>query len=280
MVYGNITEIRGLAGKLPEFKHSVSLGTGDGSTIEFELPAVGRNLGYIIDLSSDKTSSIDVDDIIVYVDSTPVTVASIDEDKGTVTLDSAPADGDKVTADYKWSEISDIQIISSMNIAQPQVERIIRGVNIKDTIKTESIDGNGIERSFEFEPSDVTSITTVTVDGSVLTEDTHYTLYKYENSIYYWKIVFYTAPLNGYKNIVILYKHGRDAEYIVDELSNLLSARSVVLKYVRSHKSVGQFVKGKQVKSVGNTSRLAELNKAIKDLLPYADNRKRYRLSH
>lgn len=277
--YGDLSSVRGLAGILPVYEHGIRLGTGDASETEFELPSVGRHRGYIIDLAGVNSSTITIADIIVYVDGTPVTVSSIDEDKGTVTLASAPANASIVTADYMWSTVSDAQVISAMNIATEQAEQLIRGLNSNGNAFTQYNDGDGVTQDFEFEVYDVNSITSVTVDGSTLTETTHYHLYKYENRPYYRSIIFETPPRKDYKNIVIIVSHGQNADVMVDEMSNLLAARIVILKYVRSSRNAGQFVKGKQSTNIGNVTRLSEINEQIMYMKKFVDKRKRFRLS-
>ncbi len=178
-----------------------------------------------------------------------------------------------------WSEVSDAQILEAMNIAQAQVDKIIRGNNTGSVSKTDTIDGDGETREYEFEASDVTSITSVTVDGASLTETTHYHLYKYPNSDYYWKIVFETPPINDFRNIVIVYDHGQSSDYLVNHLSNLLASRIVVLQYVRSSKQSGQYVRGKNQTAVGNTTRLVDINKQIMDIVKDVDRRLKYRLA-
>lgn len=277
MVYGDITDVRGLAGIIPEYKHSTKLGTGDGSNVEFELPAVGRNMGYIIDLNGSTTSTIDVNDIVVYVSGTPVTVSSIDEDKGSVILASPPASNAVVTADYKWSEVSDSQILNAMNIATEQVNTIIQGSNVTGNTLTDTFDGDGYTKTFELLKKDIASIDTVTVDGVTQTENTHYYTYKYDNG-FYWYVHFETAPRKANKNVKITYTYGSNT-FMNDHLSNLLASRIVILKYIKSHRSAGEFVKGKQSRVSARTTRLTEINNQIMEMMKYLDKRKRYELS-
>lgn len=67
----------------------VSIGTGDNSEVTFSLPASGENRRwYPVD---------DTDEVVVKVSGSPVTIASIDSDARTVTLDTPPAMSAPVT---------------------------------------------------------------------------------------------------------------------------------------------------------------------------------------
>jgi len=279
MVYGSIPTVRALAGATLVFEHGVKLnGVPDGVLTEFKIPAVGDRKSYIVDQTADKTSTITVADITVYVNGTPVTVSSIDEDEGSLILASAPLTGDVVTADYMWSEVSDNEIIEGMNIATEIVQQIIRGANDVSNTYTQLIDGNGVDREFEFEHADVTSVDTVTVNGTVLTENTDYYLYKHERTNLYWYIKFKTPPIAKEHVISIDYTYG-ELKYMYTRLANLHAARHVILAFLKPERTGGTFKKGQNPKKRGDTTKLAEINEEIIYLREFVEKRERFVLA-
>lgn len=275
MVYGSINKIRGICGITPVYETKKQIGVGDNTETEFKLPAVGKRTGYLIDLDSSTTSTITEADVIVYVNDTPVTVSGIDEDAGTVTLAVAPSVSDVIKADYMWSEVSDEQIIDEMNIAKEIVDIVINGQNVVDQSYTQEIDGNGSETEFEFDHSDVSSITSITVDGVTQTIDTNYKLYKFAKSAFYWYIKFLIAPISENQNIVIVYNYGQNS-YLIHRLSNLYASRQLILGPIKSSRSAGTFRKGDTGKSDGEVSRLSKVNSEIMKIVPMVDNRNKY----
>ena len=277
MVYGLIPDVRSLAGIKTEYVHSIKVSTGDGSTTEFDLPFIGRQRGYIVDLAASKTSTITVADIIVYVDGTPVTVSSIDEDKGSVTLAAAPNNSTAITADFKWSLVSDVEVIKSMDYAEEMVDFVIRGNNVGTITYTQEIHGDGVETEYEFEHADVLSLTTVTIDSSVYVENTNYKLIKFPRTDRYWYIKFVVPPRKDDTQAVgsIVYVHGENTE-LGDRLSNLYAARYLILGALRSAQSQGQFKKNSTNTRVGEFSRLKDINEEIMSIQKFLDRDTKY----
>lgn len=97
---------------------SESLGTGDGSTETFTTTHKP-----IIDSNYD--DSLDATDVTVYVNGTPVSVATVSGMTGAITLKSAPGNGTAVTADYVWSPIKDGYTTKARNEAQDHINEIM-----------------------------------------------------------------------------------------------------------------------------------------------------------
>ena len=276
MVYGSIENVRTLASIKPVYQHGQRLKDGDGSSTEFKIPSVGLNQGFFVDLAGVTSSEITVDDIVVYDDGTPVTVSSIDEDAGTVTLSVAPADDSVMTADYKRSQVSDGKVIEAMEIAEELVDDIIRGSNVAGNSYVQYESGDGEEFEWEFDHSDVISFTSVVVDGSTLTEDTDYWVRKFPRTDRYWYIEFDTRPNKGHKNIVITYIHGNNQKNI-DKLSNLYAARHLIHGDVRLQDSSGMWIEGAgNYDSEGDRSKLGMINREIIDLQSILDRRSKF----
>jgi len=277
LVYGLIPDVRSAAGIKTEYVHGVKLSNGDGSATEFDVPFIGRHRGYIVDLAASTTSTITVADIIVYDDGTPVTVSAIDADKGSVTLDSAPVDGSIMTADYKWSLVSDDEVIKAMDQAEEMVDFILRGKNVASQSYSQSIYGDGVEHEFEFDHADVTAIVSVTVDGSALTEGTHYKLIKFPRTDRYWYIDFVTPPRTKAEAAVgtIAYTHGENSD-LGDRLSNLYAARFLILGAIRSAQSQAQFKKNNTTIRAGEFSRIKDINEELMDLQVWLNRDKKY----
>lgn len=279
MVYGTIPEIRRLTGKIAIREHDVSLSPnkGDGSTTEFIIPNVGNNKSFICDKDASTTSTITTADITVYVNGVSVTVSSIDEEKGSVTLDSAPANGAFVTADYTWSEVSDQMVIDKMNIVKLMLDKTLRGSNIGSQSYTQVEWGDGETKTFLLHHFDVTSVDTVTVNGVSKTEDTHYYLIKHDRTNLIKEIVFDTAPIKDEKNISIAYTYG-DNNYINDRVANLLAARLLLLDMPLDQKT-GRYRKGFTNQNATNMdieidlSRLELITRELGELRPYVDKR-------
>jgi hypothetical protein len=280
MVYGLIDDVRTLAGIKPVHQHDVQLKDGDGTTTEFKVPAVGSEQGYFLDLDSGTTSSITIADVVVYDDGVPVTVSAIDNVAGTVTLSVAPAADSVMTIDYKFSEVSDAQVIVAMNIAQEIVDRIIRGKNTASNSYVQTESGDGETNEWEFHHADVTSITSIVVDGTTLTANSHYYLWKYPRTDDYWYVEFVTAPSKNYQNVVITYDHG-NVKAEATKLSNHYAARHLINSgQVRGQDSSGLWVEGQgDYDSEADTSRLGMINREIIDIQSRLDERDRYEIS-
>ncbi len=271
MVYGSMSVVRSKSGAKLIFEHNVKLGVGDDSTLVFRIPAIGNNLAFLIDQDGVTTSTITTDDITVYVNKVPVTVDSIDNFAGTVTLSTPPSNGAVVTADYMWSEVSDEEILKAMESAEEIVNEIIRGSNDVDQTHVQYIDGDGFMTDFNFDHSDVTSVTSVYYYDSLQTLDVNYYLYQNINGVYD-HISFSFVPKKGHKNIKIEYVYGK-RKVLHDDLSNAYASRFVILNYLRPERRGGSFIKGKDPLQRGDTSRLLEINQEIIELMKFLDNR-------
>ena len=215
----------------------------------------------------------------MYVNGTPVTVSSLDQDAGTVTLAVAPALNDKVTIDYMHSEVSDEQVILAMNIAEELVDDLIRGKNSASNAYTQIIDGDGESNIFYFDHFDVTAVSSVTIDGSAKTLNTDYWVYKHRgNATLMRYIKLLSAPINDNQNISIVYTHGQQTD-LGDELSNLFAARSILLGDVKSGRTSGKWVQGDgkdKTKSPASPSRLRILNSEISQIMSVLDRKFRH----
>lgn len=277
MVYGDIQKVRRLAGQRPQKAYDVSIGEGDGSNTEFELLYVGRNAGFVLD--QDASQSVDLDklvDITVYVDDVAVTVSSIDNEKGTVVLASAPDELKDVTADYWHSEVSDEMVLESMEDAELGLNEIIDG-KIGSTAGIEfKYDGNGVDSEFTMKKSDVTAITGITVNGSSKTLNSDYFAYYYDDGIRIEYIKFNSPPSSStLQNIVMTVTRGISATTNKNlvRLADLMSARSLLLDLPDSA-IIGEFKKGSE--GTGKTptsSRLRMINSEIANILDKFDRR-------
>lgn len=276
MVYGTIPKIRELAGIRAVFDHKVSIGIGDGTEKVFKLPAVGNRQGYLVDKDATGTSTITTDDVIVYVNGSSVTVSSIDQDAGEVTLTVAPLTDDVVTADYVFSEVSDDNIILAMNIADQMVDYLIVGNNSAPVTWTQTEDGDGKTLEYEVDFTDVTTITSVTVDGSILVEDTSYWIYNRPKTSFVWYIKLNSYPLNDKKNVVIVYNHGYNSDVMITRLAELYAARYILLE-VKPSRTSGQWVKGEGKRTTkGAESRITGILENILNLQTVLDKRIKY----
>lgn len=277
MTYGTIKAVRISSGNRPQKAHGVSIGTGDGSETEFMLPYVGFNEGFVLDQDQQESAtpviSIGASDITVYSNDVPVTVTSIDNEKGSVVLASAPVDTELITADYWHSIISDESVITSMTDAKDIVDEIIDGDMESDHSQNFKYDGDGHQTEFWLKKKDVTAITSVTVNGSSKTLDTDYFIYYYDDAVRMSYIKFKSPPsASSLQNVVVGVTRGKSKSILV-RLSNLYAGKLVLLDLPDSA-IVGEFKKGNQ--STGKTpttSRLRMLNFQIKEILETEDRR-------
>ena len=280
MVYGDLKEVRSLAGIKQVFVHKQKIGKGDATIVTFRLPNVGHDIGYLLDQSGAQTSTITTDDITVYVTGVSVTITSIDQEGGTVLLAAAPANNAQVTAEYQYSRISDAEVIAAMTIAKPQVDDIIRGSGVAVASYVESLDGNGEDYRFYLEKYDVTSVATVVVNGSTKTADTDYKLYKHRGQTTYIEYVrFLSPPSTDWQNVVITYAHGAQDD-LVDHLSDLIASRVLLIGNIPNHKD-GKWVDGGNDKSFNRQGsvQLKKVNNMILPLLTVLDRRFRHERS-
>lgn len=274
MVYGTIEQVRELAGIKPEFAHKVPLKKADGVTAVFEVPAVGRNKGFFVDLTDGQSSTITIADVVVYDDGVSVTVASIDQDAGTVTLSLVPALDSIMTIDYKYSKISDANVIEAMDIAEEITDIEIGGKGSAGNAFTQTEDGDGYETDFTLEHSDVTSITSVTVEGTVQTADTDYFTYTYRGSAHISEIKLLSPAPNIHKTLVIVYEHGSTSD-LIDRLSNLFAARHILLQIARINPSVRNVKgSGKEPSRSSNFALLQAVNNEINNIRTYVSHRR------
>jgi hypothetical protein len=277
MVYGTIETVRNLSGNRPQKAYGVSIGTGDNSETEFLLPYVGLNEGYILDQSEQTSATPTIlvapADVTVYVDEVPVTVSSVDPEKGSVTLASAPADAGDVTADYWHSVISDESVIVSMNDAKNIVDEIIDGDLESNHADEFKYDGDGYQSEFWLQKKDVTAITSVTVNSSTKTLGTDYYIYYFDDGVRMAYIKFKSPPsASSLQNVVIGVTRGR-SKSILTRLSNLHAGKLILLELPDSA-IVGEFKKGSpSTGKIPTTSRLRMLNMQIKDILETEDGR-------
>ncbi len=277
MTYGTIQQVRRLSGKRPQKAYGVSIGDGDASETEFNLPYVGFNEGYVLDqseqTSATPTISVASTDITVYVDDVPVTVTSIDNEKGSVVLASAPADAGVVTADYWHSSTSDEQILEAMGDAELIVNEIIDGSLVAGQSDTFYYDGDSSEFVFWMQKKDVTAITSLTVNGSTKTAETDFYVYYYDDQIRISYIRFKSPPsASSLKNIVVNVTRGK-TKVILVRLSNLYAGK-MALSYLPDSEIIGEFKKGNQSSGkIPTSSRLRMLNSEIASVLEHFDGR-------
>lgn len=277
MVYGSIPNIRRLTGKVAIREHAIPLAPdkGDGSTLEFLVPQIGNNLGYFVDKDADQTSTITVADVTVYVDGTPVTVASIDELKGSIILDAAPLSAKRITADVTWSEVSDTMVIDAMNLTSELLDITIRGSNIVSQSHTQIEWGNGELKEYTLDHYGVTSVDTVTIDGTVKTLDTHYWEIVHPRTSYIKSIIFEQAPIKDQENVSIAYTYGYSS-YIVTRVSELYAARQLLIDMPSDTKS-GRYRRGLSNKGSSNMdiqselSRLETITRELNELRKFFD---------
>ena len=277
MVYGTIDEVRRLAGQRPQKAYGVIIGTGDGTETEFPLNFVGFNEGFILDQSvqttSNPTVSVGSSDVTVYSNEVPVSVSSIDNEKGTVTLAVAPSNLEEVTADYWHSLVSDDMVYEAMQKAEERVNEIIDGSLDSNAGVDFKYSGDGETTEFWMKAKDVTAINSVTVNSSAQTLGTHYWIEYYDlakTRIAY--IIFKTPPsASEPQNVVVNVDYGQSKFQLVD-LSNLLSAKRILLDMPDSA-IVGEFKKGNKGTTSTVKSRIRLINEQIAEILDENDRR-------
>ena len=279
MPYGDINEVRTYASVRPIFSQKQVLQKGNALRTEFRVPNVGANVGYFLDLESGIASIITIADVVVYVAGIVVTVSSIDQDAGTVTLAAAPANNEVVQIDYMYSEVSDAQCINAMNKSEEIIDDMIRGANVAGKSYTQTIDGDGETREFVFDHHDVTAIDVVTVDGTVLTVGTDYWIYFHKKSnIFYHKIKFLVRPSSAtYQNVTLAYTYGQETD-LGNNLSNLVAARTLLLGHVKGNRTAGKPQGGSASKSkdAENINKIGRLNREITEIFVVMDRKIRH----
>lgn len=79
---------------------------------------------YLVDRNDDDVLS--ASDVVAYVDGSAVPVASVNQDNGLIKLETAPAAGKVITADYQFSELSDADIDEVRSEAEDWLTRRVK----------------------------------------------------------------------------------------------------------------------------------------------------------
>lgn len=273
MTYGSIQTVRILAGIRPQKAYSVKIGVGDGSETEFEIPHVGRNEGFILDQDAVLTIDLTISDITIYSNGVPVTVSSLDNEKGTVVLSTPPVEANIITADFWHSPVSDEDVLECMDDSLDMVDDVIDGSLEENQSETFKYDGNGVETLYYMEKKDVTAITSLTVNGATKTADSDYYIYYYDDGVRIAYIMFQSPPsASTLQNVLINVTRGNNKSILV-RLSNLYSAK-FLQAYLPDGKNSGEFKKGnKNTGQMASNSRMRMLNKQIAMILESNDRR-------
>lgn len=116
---------------------ATGLGTGDGSTVTFQLQrqvSLSKSIGggSITSDAFDINYPILGSTVVVYADATPVTVSGFSATTGIVTLSAAPSDGAVMTADFEhgWPAMFSSQTISRTLLQVDQTE--VRSAQIEE----------------------------------------------------------------------------------------------------------------------------------------------------
>lgn len=115
MSYVTQQSIRENAGMLKRKNGETPSGSVNGTNAAFT-----TKLGPLVDGNND--GDIDEQDVIVYVNGVPVTVAGVDAPTHTITLSSAPPNGSKVTVDYWFSPLTDDYVDGKVREADSWVD--------------------------------------------------------------------------------------------------------------------------------------------------------------
>lgn len=83
----------------------------------------------------DYNDAVDVDDVTVYVDGTPVTVVSVDAAIGVIVLDAAPAEDSTLKAFYCHSQLTDVAVGRYIEQATGILHRCLRSHGIATPFK-------------------------------------------------------------------------------------------------------------------------------------------------
>lgn len=80
---------------------------------------------YVVDRNDDDV--FDASDVVAYVDGAAVTVEGVNADSGLIKLAAAPTNGQAVTADYQFSELSDADINEVRTETEDWLTRSVKG---------------------------------------------------------------------------------------------------------------------------------------------------------
>ncbi|MHA1330682.1 MAG: DUF2460 domain-containing protein [Candidatus Hodarchaeales archaeon] len=225
--YTTITKVRSETGHRPEKEYKEEIGTGDGSTTEFDLGFISRDKRHYL-VSRDQAGSVSSADLDVYVDDVKQSTSSysIDADEGTIIFDSAPNNGTTIKATYWHSYISDDEIENQcIAWAMDFINRVTQTSYYTDGDSYESTtdtwDGDGNTTSFRLSKGRIIAVTSYNIDGTTsgLTENTDYYLYPKQR-----RIVFETPPANDHRNVSITYTYGTPINGTVQELATILAS--------------------------------------------------------
>lgn len=187
-----------------------SIGTGNGSTKIFYTENYP-----IVDANASET--ITTADVVVYVAGSPVTVSAIDADIGKLTLTDAPGNDTAVTADYRYSDVSETAIEDAVLYGESELEDLTGQVFTNSNSKTDYFDGDSKEKVFILRKYPIQTITSVKIRDPGQTSWTTQTLADGDGADDdYWKYItdndsyieFVEAPTRGNQNIEIIYTHG------------------------------------------------------------------------
>jgi len=210
-----------------------SIGTGNGSATVFYIDNYP-----IVDANADEV--ITVADVIVYVDGTPVTVSAIDAAIGKLTLAGAPGSDTAVTADYRYSDVSETAIEDAVLYGESEAESLTGRKYTDANSQTDYFDGHGgTDKTFQLRKFPVQSITNVyirepgkvswesqtlaTGDGS----DDDYWGYITDGDSY---IEFVVAPYKGNQNVKIEYTYGYSS--VPSEVVDLVSCLAALYIHI------------------------------------------------
>lgn len=119
MSYTRIQAIREGAGLLMRVNGAKPRGLIDGTNKVF---VVDRRP--IVDSNND--DAVNESDVVFYVDSLPVTVVTLDQTAGSITLETAPTVGQVLTVDYCFSPLNDEYVIGKQQEADNWINSKIR----------------------------------------------------------------------------------------------------------------------------------------------------------
>lgn len=80
---------------------------------------------YLVDRNDDDV--FNASDVVAYVDGAAVTVSGVNADSGKIVLETAPTNGQTVTVDYQFSELSDADIDEVRSETEDWLTRSVKG---------------------------------------------------------------------------------------------------------------------------------------------------------
>jgi len=227
--YTTIRRVRAETGLRPTREWRDPIGTGDGTTTVFELNFAGQDKYHYV-VSRDQAGSVSEADVDVYLNNSTTREDdanyTLDEEEGTITFTSAPANGHAVHCTYWHSPISDDEIENEcIPWAMDYIDRVTNQQFYTDgdsySSQTDVWDGDGVTDSFRLSRGRIIEVTSYNIDGTTsgLTEDDDYYLYPKQH-----RIVFETPPANDKRNVQITYTYGTPINETVKELATILAS--------------------------------------------------------